>query len=357
MFLSKNKKLLLGFLIFSFLNIFLYFFIINFNSKVKFHKFNYLYNAHHFLKDKRAEDGKFNFLRAMGQYDAQWYLKIAENGYPQNPGNINVQDKKIMGGLTYAFFPLYPIFFKAFNSFFKNVELSAFIFSNLFLIINFFSLYFIIVSFYSKKIALRSIFLLFFFPFAIFYRSYFTEGLYLFLLIWFSYFLIKKKYLYSTVFLSILNITKATGFLLNFLLLYFLVKEFKQKKTTLKFFIFQIMILFLPILAWIMFNFNQTGNPFYFISIRSVWVSTFLVAPFINFSTVFLYPILPLHSFHFSELDILIAALTLLLLLKAKRILINELWWISFILFLTPLLVSDFMSFSRYQTVSFPLFI
>jgi hypothetical protein len=45
------------------------------------------------------------------------------------------------------------------------------------------------------------------------------------------------------------------------------------------------------------------------------------------------------------------------LLVKKRKLLPVKLWWIAFLLWLFPLLTTTPMSFMRYQTVSFPLFL
>src|SRR5581483_10745435 len=96
------------------INIALYFFIFFFQDKISFNIRNYTISAHHYLVDARSRGGSFDFLRALGQFDAQWYLKIAEKGYPENPQLIPNVNKDINSGLSYAFFPLYPLLLSLF---------------------------------------------------------------------------------------------------------------------------------------------------------------------------------------------------------------------------------------------------
>lgn len=356
-FLLKNKFLTLGFLLFIFINILLYVFILGFHQTISFNKFNYSHNAHHYLKDPRINGGSFDFLRSLGQYDAQWYLKIASEGYPKNPKNTDINNKTTMNGLSFAFFPLYPLILHTSNYLFKNIELTAFAISNVFLILNFFSLYFVISSLYSKPIAIKSIFLLFLFPFSIFYRSYFAEGLFLLFLIWFSYFLIKKKFTFATISLSLLNVIKGNGYLLNFLLLFYVWRETKKGSMDYKKASILTIILIFPFLVWIIFNIFNTGNPLYFFSVRSAWFQHGFIAPLYNLMLVFASIWFPLHSFHASRVEVFIVLTSLIVLIKSRKSLKREFWWISFLLWLSPLLITDFMSFTRYQIVSFPLFI
>ncbi|MBU3978902.1 glycosyltransferase family 39 protein, partial [Patescibacteria group bacterium] len=269
--ITPSKKLWLYLSIFIILNILLYLFIFLFNSKIPFSKFDYTKNAHHYLADPRIKGGEFNFLRAMGQYDAQWYLKIAEEGYPKNPTITDMNNKRTLDGITYAFFPLYPLILSFVNFPIKNIELTAFITSNLIMLAIFFSLYIIIKNLYDENKALKTIFLLFFFPFAIFYRSYFTEGLFLLLLIWFAYFLIKKQWLRTAFFLSLLFVTKPIGAFFGLLFLFFIINSYRHKRINMRLLIYSLTVSILPFLGWLAYCYINTGIPIYWMTAYSNW--------------------------------------------------------------------------------------
>jgi len=352
----KNKNLWFGFLLFLILNVLLYFFIQIFNGRVKFDYFDYKVNAHHFLVDSRINGGKFNMLRALGQYDAQWYLKISKSGYPSHPHDSNINNKKIMGSLTYAFFPLYPLVVGVFNYGIKNVEVSAFTLANILMILNFFSLYFVISKFYKSSVALKTIFLIFLFPFSIFFRSYFTEGLFLLELVWFSYFLIKKNWIASSLTLGLLIVSRGTGFFLVPVFIFFL---FEQKKKNLLIIwrrYFYIFVALIPFSLWIIYNYSQTGNPFFFVYVQRAW--TVFPIPILEYVYNFLFfPSLPLHEFHSSQTNMVLLLVVLFILIKAKKNMIPELWFISFALWIGPIMTTSSMSFARFQIISFPIFL
>lgn len=352
---SFNKYLIL----FCLLNIFLYIFIIVFHQKVPFNLVNYQYNAHQYLIDPRVEGKPFNLLNGLAQFDAQWYLKIASDGYPKNPNFYNSGGKSEFQGLTYAFFPLYPLLLSTLNFLINNVLISAFLLTNLLLIANFISLYFVLKNFVPEKVVLKTIFLIFLFPFSIFYRSYFTEGLFLLILIWFSYFFIKNKHLYSSLLLGLLNITRGSGVLIFLPFLYYLVKSFfKEKIKTLNYFISFSAAIF-PIIIWSILNFLNTNDSLFFLKIRGAWTkdSNFFDVFYENILTILNFPAQQLHIFHTSKIDILVILATLILLILSRTKIPKKLWLISLSLFLAPLIFNDTMSYSRMQIVSFPLFL
>lgn len=354
-----SRLFIYGFLLLIASNIVLYAWILLFHSRVPFDDYLYTTSAHHYRNDPRDSGGSFDFFNALGQYDAQWYLKIAEKGYPPRPANTDMQDKRTIDGLTYAFFPLYPLVLSIFNQFFRSIELSAFILANIFMVINFISLYFVITKIYSEKLAFKASLLLFLFPFGIFYRSYFSEGLFLLFLIWFSYFFLKRQWGRTLFFLSFLFVTRPTGLFLFPLVLFYLMKDIRERhirwiKASL------ILILsFVPFFVWILYNYIQTGSPFYWWMIQSAWfVSPYPFYPLVhNLSLLANYLSLPFHNFHYSKVDIIVVVYTLFILLYSRKFMKKKWWFISFSLWFFPLVTKDTISFARFQIISFPLFI
>src|SRR3989344_4165713 len=356
-FIRKHKKIFFLFSIFCALNVILFLFIYLYHGTILFKKVNYLHSDH-YVTDERILDGRYTFLRSLGVYDAQWYLKIADKGYPKDPNPLQLERLNEMEARSYAFFPAYPFTIKFFNIFIKNIEISAFTLAILYLVLNFFSLYFVITKLYSQTLAYKTIFLIFLFPFSIFYRSYFSEGSQLFLLIWFAYFLIKKRFFISALFLSLLNVTKGNALLLNIYFIYELFKLLRSNYISKVKFLQIIIISSSLLIIWMAYCHYQTGNPLYFYKALSAWY-TKSYFPFwflYNTAMIFIFPFLPLHYFRLSKIEVISLITTLFIIIKMRKILKRELVWISFILWLTPFISKDLISFTRYQTVSFPIF-
>ncbi len=338
-------------------NILLYSFLQLSHSIIPFHRENYLYNAHHFLEDPRIAGGNFQLLRALGQYDSQWYLKIAEAGYPEEPEENPTKDNRTLEGLSYAFFPLYPLVLSIGDIFLNNIELTAFFLSNIFLILNLCSLYFIVSKLYTSQLAFKTITLFLLYPFSIFYRSYYAENVFLFLFLWFCYFLKEKKFLLSALFLSMLNITKGNAFLLYFLYLYQLIKHYDKEKKS--FFIFSslvgIPLLFISL--WMLYCFIQAGDLFYFMKMRQLWSPSGITAVILNIYYLIITPALRFHSFHSSQVDNVMFISTILLLIKSRKFLPKEFFWSTALLVMVYFIGQDFISFSRSTSLLFPLFI
>ncbi len=118
------KTILKGIFLVLSVNLILNIWVLSFAGKIAFNQ-NYWGN-HHFFQDARSVGGDFNLLRAWGQTDSQWYMKIAAKGYGKDLKFV--MDKNEMTGLSYAFFPLYPLLIKMVSVFTSgNYEIAAFL--------------------------------------------------------------------------------------------------------------------------------------------------------------------------------------------------------------------------------------
>lgn len=350
MYFTKSFKYSLG--LFICINLVLYIFIQFFNSLIPFNAYNYYIHAYHFLQDPRYYHQSFNFLRSLDQYDAQWYMFIASKGY---------STIKIGSYSNYAFFPLYPMSVYIVNFLFGNIELSAFIVANILLVADFISLYYIVTKLYDEKIAFRTSILMYLFPFSIFFRSYFSEGLFLFLILWFSYFLIKHRFLQSALFLSLVCITRPNGLVLMPLYCFFLFKTASKEngKISVIKILTYIAIMMIPFCIWLYFCNQTTGNSYYWLVAQKGWFrSPYALYPIKhNITQILHFWSLPFHDFNNSKLDIIVLLTTIVLLSKSRKKLAPELWWLSVLFAIPVLFFKDTLSYSRYQSVSFPLFI
>lgn len=347
------------FLLFVIINLLFYGCIVFFHSRVRFHTFNYVKNAHHFEADVRVQGHNFSLINALAQFDAQWYLKIAGTGYPDSPKVTEMTNKNIMDGLSYAFFPLYPILISLVHAVIPDLDFAAFILSLLLLSVNFVSLWYCVTKIYSEKTAARTVTLLFLFPFSVFFRSYFSEGLFLLLLVWYSYFLVFRKW--NAVFLlqSLLAVTRPTGLFLYPISLFFIWKDLKKQTVSIAHALQLFLLSLFPFAVWILYNHVHTGNPLYWYFMQSAWYrsSGLINTVTSNIVHIMSFPVLAFHSFHSSKVDVLIFLYCGIILYLSRKKLKTELWLISFTFWFFPLLSKDLLSFSRYQTVSFPLFV
>lgn len=357
----RSKAFLISLTIFLMLQLFLYLFIFFSHQNVQFANGHYLFHSHHYLQDPRIVGEGFSFLRAIGAWDGQWYLRIADAGYPAKALFDSHPEPQYMGALTYAFFPFFPLIVSVVDLLFQNVELSAFIINNVLLVACFFSLYFVVTKLFSKEVAVRTIFLFLLFPMTIFYRSYYTEPLFLLMLIWWNYFLIKKQWFYATLLVSLLFVTRPNGIVLGVIMaVVFFYHVFKAKMPAWKAIVY-LGLSSLPFLGWLYFNYVQTANPLYWHYVQSVWFRSPSVWHTIklHMQQIVSFFELPLHAAHTSKIDVLFLVVSLFFIIKSRKFFAKYpvLWWFSLLFWLVPFLTKDLQSYSRYQMLSFPLFI
>ena len=347
-----------GLLIFLIVQLALYLFLIAANQLIPFNK--YLYKtAFHYVEDTRVSRGSFNLLNAWSAWDGQWYYRIADAGYTTSAELAAHNNQVFLDQYAYAFLPLYPFSVAAIKLIIQDTAIAAFVFSNLVLIALFFTSYYIVTKLYSKEIALRTTFLLLLFPLSLFYRAYYAEGLFLLLLLWFGYALIKRHWCRICISFTLLCLTKINGVFLFIPLLYVLIEEFRKKKLS---YGKATAIFIAPLTSFMLLfilSYNTMNDLSPWITAHAFWgpKSPILVTIGKNVTTILNFFSLPVHDYNPSKTEIVSFFLGLLLLIKTKKELKPELWWISLSLCITPLLIKSFTSYARYELVVFPFFI
>lgn len=354
----KQKYFLTGLTIFILLQILFYAFLMVFYQSVPFNK--YLYNtAYHYIDDNRVQNKPFDLINALGAWDAQWYMRPADKGYTTAAEVAAHQGQKFLDQYAWAFLPFYPALVAVLNIFFRNIFLSAFIFSNIMLLANFFSIYYIVTKLYTKELAMRTNFLLLFFPLSIFYRSYYAESVFLFLLLWFGYALIKRSWWVVSMMLMLLYLTKPNGVFLLVPILYVLQKDIRNKKIL---WWRAVGIIVLPLLSFVYLYVSskiEMNDGMFWVSAHSYWGPKSSIIPTIqnNIQTILSFPKLPWHVYLSSKSEIIAFFAGVLFFIFSRQKKYPELWYITMGLLFAPLLVKGFTSYARYEIVVFPLFI
>ena len=168
------------------------------------------------------KDGSFlninNLITLFFRWDSLHYQQIVINGY----------DK-----INSVFFPLYPILVKIL-SYITGPLWSGFLISWVFLALSIFIFYKILVLKYAdEKSRQRTIALLLFSPFALFFTAYYTESLFIFLLLFFFYSLQKKNWLIASMVAFLACLTKNIGIFLLPVYLFEYWQNYKTKKGSL----------------------------------------------------------------------------------------------------------------------------
>lgn len=204
-----------------------------------------------------------DFWKSLANWDGGHYLGIAEIGYSEK--------------FQYAFFPLYPLTIKALNQVTGNYQTAAILVS---LTAAFFSIqlfYKLILLDFDKKIAEKAVLALLFFPTSFYLLTAYSESLFFFLTIAAFYFLKKNKLFWAVGAAALASSVRLVGLAVVAAILIEIVTRqgFSRKNWYL---------LFAPLgfIIYSVFLFQQTGDPFYFITAENHWQRT-LAIPGVGF--------------------------------------------------------------------------
>jgi hypothetical protein len=327
------------------------------HSLVRFHGVNYRANSYHYLPDPRIIDPRsFHLLSALNQYDAQWFTRIADEGYKEyRPGPGAAKDEP-PHRLSFAFPPLYPMLIGAATMVVGSVELGAFIVAQVLLLAGFASIYWLVSRWYTGALAARTAWLLFLHPFSIFYRSYFSEGLFLVLLVITLDAMRLERFVRAGVSIGLLAVTRLVGGVSGLALVLQALPAWLAGRLGAKKALRAAVAALLPIGLYALLCYAKTGNPLFFVKVRAEWFWGY-PPPLATLRTMSYFATIPWHGFHYSRIDVLSIVLSGVLLLYARRWLPRYWWYFSLFLWVIPILTTDTMSASRYQVVNLPLFL
>jgi Gpi18-like mannosyltransferase len=215
----------------------------------------YIFQANSFVFD----------LTVFNRWDSVHYLQIADTGYELLGNNIK----------NIVFFPLYPLIIKIVNYLINNYILSSLIIANIFYILTMIIFYYLLLIDYSAKFAFKVIVFLSLFPTAYFFHFAYSESLFIFLVIASFYSARKQKWWLAGIWGFCAGLTRISGFLLFFALMF---EYWQQKKFKIKNFTFNFFSLFLIPLAGLVYlfiNFSLYKNPFVFLYYqKNFWYKT-----------------------------------------------------------------------------------
>ena len=141
----------------------------------------------------------------LDRWDAGWYISIAAHGYHYDP---NAKSNA-------AFFPLYPMLARGLSTIVPNLLVSGYIISALFLFGCCLVLWKLVVRDYgSRALADRAVLFLLLCPVTIFYSSFYTESLFLFLALCVAYLAGASRWLSAGVCGFFAALTRPPGALL-----------------------------------------------------------------------------------------------------------------------------------------------
>ena len=143
------------------------------------------------------------FLDGWVRWDSGWFSAIIQNGYT-NIATLGQQRDT-------AFFPLYPLLVRVMSAFPQNISLSGLLISNISFLIAVLLLYQIVHDHYGKETAERSVALLAFNPFSLFFSAMYSESLFLMTVMAAFYFAERKRWVWAGLSAAAAGATRVVG--------------------------------------------------------------------------------------------------------------------------------------------------
>lgn len=326
---------------------------------------------HHRLIGRYVNPAAFNFFELWVASDAQWYLAIAEDGYPtrerfknqgrsRGPKLIANTDER----LKYAFFPLWPVTIRVARWVIRDWYAAAYVAANLLSLAALMLLFRLLAQKMSRQAAFWSVVLLAASPFAMFLHVPFTESLFLLLSVLTFQACAARRWWLAAVWVGLALVTRPNGLALTIVPPLALAGDIWRDRARpwrrVGSLLFGAMLAAIPPGLFLWHNAARTGDAFYFSRAIEWWgydEGGYWHNLYSNtYRKLVEFPDLPWHGFHRSKMDCLVLALAgVLLVLGVRRLSLTE-WAFAAAVLVIPLLTkNDLMSFSRYALMAWPL--
>jgi Gpi18-like mannosyltransferase len=285
------------------------------------------------------------FLDLFFCWDSRWYLSIVTHGYQFNPGKES----------NVAFFPLYPLLVKALSPII-NAKLAGYIISNVALFFG--TTYFyrlILLDHDDEEIASKAVFYVLVSPASLFFSIFYTEGLFLFLVVTSFYYARRRAWLIASLLGLCASLTKALGVLLVIPLLieYFDISSghLKLQISKIKLDILYLLLVPMGLFLYMAYLYLAFGDAFAYSHASSVWHRKFVPLT-VTLRNVAHYALF--YRYIFMGSVIIGAALLCLIIYQRTRISYVAYCGTFMFMYLSSNLLD---SIPRYISVLFPLYI
>jgi len=193
-------------------------------------------------------------LWGWANFDGSHYLSIARNGYSQ---------------FQQAFFPLFPLLIRVTSSFLGGLLFSGLIISHLAFFTSLYLFYHLIRLDFKKPVARLALILLLFFPTSFYFGSFYTESLFLILILASFYAARKKSWFWAGAIGAFASATRLTGVFLFPALVVEVYLQAKKKKTKphLKD-LLPLLLIPLGLGIYMFYLWRTVGDPFYFFHVQ-----------------------------------------------------------------------------------------
>lgn len=331
----------------------------------------YANDYHHYKHIARwHNEDDVRFFELWVASDAQWYLAIAENGYPdRNELAANVRydlrmiERSRDAVLKYAFFPLWPMVIRATQLAFADVNVAGFVAANLLSFVALLVLYRLVTARMGSEIGFWTTVLFAASPFAMFLHVPFSESLFLFLAVLTFSACERESWLLTGIVVGLGVVTRPNGIAMGVVpVTYLIVHGIRRPEWLRAQFpkVLWLAVAAIPPSLFLWHNYVKMGSAFIFTEVidwwgydeKSLWDNLWhnTIESAVNFAG------LPLHSFHESKVDFILLALSLVVWAIGTRKLPWHFSAYAISIIAIPLLTKgDLMSYSRYVLMAWPL--
>ncbi len=278
-----------------------------------------------------------DFIRSFANWDGGHYLGIAD-GYDKS--------------YQHVFFPLYPLLINLVSKLTGSLLTAGILISvvSTFLGVNL--LYRLIEMEFGRQYALKGVLALLFFPMSFHFLTVYTEGLFFLLTVATFLFLRREKILLATIAAALASGTRLVGLavVLGLFAHVYFTKGINRRNW---------FVLFAPVgfIFYTLYLYNQTGDPFYFISAESNFWQSGLVFPgsaIIHSLKQLIIPGFFLNNF---RLELFFTLFGLIMIWLVSKRLSLDYTIFSVVSFLLPLFSPTLAPMPRYLLTIFPIFI
>ena len=282
-------------------------------------------------------------------FDGVHYLSIAREGY--------------FAQFTQAFFPLYPMTIRYLNFLFNNHLASGLFISHASFFLCLYFLYKLVALDYPASTAAKTILVLALFPTSFYFASFYSESLFLLLVVTSFYALRRRRQGLSLVLAALASATRIVGIFLIPALIYEKYRELPKKERPRPWHYLPLLLPALGMLAYMAYLYHNFNDPLYFLHAQSSFGGGRSDKIILLYQVIYRYFKMAVtvdrsSLLYFTISQEFIASIAFLLLLIRGFFTTRRSYIIfSALAFLAPTLTGTFSSMPRYVLVLFPAFI
>jgi hypothetical protein len=285
-----------------------------------------------------------------GRWDAEHYLRIANQGY---------------FGTEPAFFPLYPLLIRIVGGFTGSHLIAGLIVSNAASFLALLYLYKLVEHEYNRHVAQRATFFVSIFPTAIFFSAVYSESLFLFLTVASFYYMRERRWLMAGVFGFFAALTRSEGILLAApLFIEWAIAAREGGREFFRYWVDDVVKPFvgmalvpLGLATYMAYLWVINGDPLRFSHVQSHW-GRYFAPPWVSFSNT-VHKIVAAHSTQTvanETLELAFTALMVIVLIVGfRRLRLSYVVYMAFSIVI-PMCTASLMSMPRFALVLFPMF-